>query len=123
MEERQVLAVPWVIPITSATTALDATWTLQPSQSVGPFNFVWTRLSIQTSVAAAIWSILIKDEAASENFMYTTTRTNLLVPDDSHMVDIVRPWVFKAFSTIYVEGTNRSAEGILYIAFHGYLEK
>lgn len=123
MEERQVLAVPWVIPITSATTANGVTWTLQPSQSVGPFNFVWTRLSIQTSVADAIWSIMIKDEAASENFMLAITRSNLLIPDDSHMVDIVRPWVFKAFSTIYVEATNQSAEGILYLAFHGYLEK
>ena len=123
MEERQVSAVPWVIPITSASTLSGATWMLTPSQSIGPFNFVWTRLSIQTSVADAIWSIMIKDEASAENFMYAVVRSNLLVPDDSHMVDIVRPYVFKAFSTIYVEATNQSADGILYMAFHGYLEK
>ena len=123
-EVREILPVAWVIPITSPSTAAATAWTLAPSQAVGPFNFVWTRISIQTSVADAVWTILIKDEGASEQFMYAAVRSNLLIPDDSHMVDLVRPWVFKAHSAIGVTATNTGAVAdILYLALHGYLEK
>lgn len=123
-EVREVLPVPWVFPITSSAVAAATEWTLSPSQAVGPFNFVWQRISIQTSVSGGIWSIMIKDAGASEQFMYAATRSNLLVPDDSHMVDLVRPWVFKAHTAIEVIATNNGgAEDILYLALHGYLEK
>ena len=123
-EVREVLPVPWAFPITSASTAAATQWTLSPAQAVGPFNFVWTRISIQTLTSGGIWSILMKDKGASEQFMYAAIRSNLLVPDDSHMVDLVRPWVFKAHSAIGVVATNNGAGAdILYIVLHGYLEK
>lgn len=120
-EIREVLPVVWAIPITSASTAAGAQWSLSPSQAVGPFNFVWTRIAIQVT---NVWSILIKDEGASEQFMYAAVRSNLLVPDDAKMVDLVRPWTFKAHSAIGVTATNNGAAAdILYMALHGYLEK
>lgn len=123
-EVREVLPVPWTFPITSDATAAGIEWTSAPSQAVGPFNFVWQRISIQTSVDGGIWSIIIRDAGASEQFMYAAIRSNLLVPDDSHMVDLVRPWVFKAHSAIEVIATNNGlAEDTLYLALHGYLEK
>lgn len=123
-EIREVLPVPWTFPITSDATAVDVEWTLSPAQAVGPFNFVWQRISIQTLVSGGIWSIMIKDVGASEQFMYAAVRSHLLVPDDSHMVDLVRPWVFKAHSAIEIIATNNGdAEDTLYLALHGYLEK
>lgn len=123
-QQRYVLALPWVIPITSDATAAAATWTTTPSVAIGPYNFVWTRLAIQTKETNGIWNIMIKDEADSKNFMLSTVRSNLLVPADTHMVDLPRSWVFKGHTTIYVEATNvGSGEDILYMAFHGYLEQ
>ena len=123
-QQRYVLALPWVIPITSDATEADGTWTTTPSVSIGPYNFVWTRLAIQTTISGGIWSIMIKDEADSKNFMISAIRSNLLVPLDARMVDLPRSWVFKGHSTIYVEATNvGSEEDTLYMAFHGYLEQ
>lgn len=122
-EERFVLALPWVIPISLENVAAGALSTTVPSENVGPYNFVWTRLAIQTEETGGIFSVMIKDESESKNFMLNATRSNLLVPDDSHMVDLARPWVFKALSTIYVEATNEGAvQDSLYLALHGYLE-
>ncbi len=123
-EQRFVLAVPWTIDLTFSAVAAGATGYISPSTNVGPYNFVWTRLSLETANATGVFTLMLKDEADSKNFMLNAVRTSLLVPRDGYMVDLPRPWVFKAHTTIYAEATNQGgAVDTLYIALHGYLEQ
>ncbi|MHC4397552.1 MAG: hypothetical protein ACYS1A_18065, partial [Planctomycetota bacterium] len=75
-EERAVLAVPWIIPITLTDIADGALGTTIPSTNVGPYNFVWTRIALNVSVANGVFTMLIKDEADSKNFMSAATRSD-----------------------------------------------
>jgi len=124
VEQRMVLAIPWIIPITLADVADGALGTTVPSTPIGPYNFVWTRIALKVSVANGVFVVMLRDEADSKNFMSVAMRTDLIVPADSLMVDIPRPWVFKAHTTIYLEGTNGSGQqATLWVALHGYLEQ
>ena len=123
-EQRFVIAVPYVIPVTFAAVAAGVMSNTTPAINVGPYNFVWTRLAIQTANSGGVFSVMIKDVADSKNFMESAVRSNLLVPNDNKMVDIPRPGRFNAFSSIYVEATNNGgSQDSLYIALHGYLEQ
>ena len=124
MNEKQPVHVPWVIPISLASVAAAAKSQTSPSTSVGPYNFVFTRLAIATANSGGVFTITIKDESLTEQFMVSGVRSDVLVPADSKMVDLPRPWRFNAHSSIYVEATNNGGStDSLYLALHGYLEK
>lgn len=123
MNAKQPVHVPWIIPISLASVASGAKDQTQ-GISVGPFNFIFTRLAIATENSGGVFTITIKDEAQSEQFMVSGVRSDILVPADSKMVDLPRAWRFNAHSSIYLEATNNGGStDSLYLALHGYLEK
>jgi len=119
---------PYWITVTFTNVAAGSSSTA-PAVPIGPRAFIWTEIAIVTEASITgsgsdRFSILIRDEGASENFTRDAVDIYGVVDITNKHKKLAHPWRFAPHTALIVEVRNNdpSNAGSVKVTLHGYLE-